>query len=169
MAVAGSWPKPATNDHTLSTEVPGLPPAPGIEATTAAVDFDLSPAMVLPSHANLDNAAADNIVSAIEAQIARLQTIIRDVRQTEGLGELPLSVVNDGRTLRVHFNNSNAESVALLMQDQEITTGNIVELPSENLDLPPIAPFEWQDSGNAPQLSFSISTASTVSESFSLV
>lgn len=165
-AVAGLWPK---EEEPISQEAFVFPSAPGTEPYTAAVDFDMTPNVELPNNAELDGVTAQSIVTALERQIARLQTMVGDVQQLSELGVLPLSIENGGRTVRVHFPNSNAESVNLLMQDQEISTGRVVDVPSAHPDMPPVSDVAWQDGSNPPELSFSISTASTLSESFSLV
>ncbi|PRT56955.1 hypothetical protein B9G98_04575 [Wickerhamiella sorbophila] len=165
-AVSGLWLK---EDNLVSQEAFVFPSVPGTESNTAAVDFDMAPNVELPNEAELDGVTTQTIVTALERQIERLRTMISDVQQISELGVLPLSVENGGRTVRVHFPNSNPESVNLLMQDQEISTGRIVDVPSSQNDMPPVSDIEWADDTTPPELSFSISTASTLSESFSLV
>lgn len=100
------------------------------EGTSAAVDFNFLPKISFSGILELNDQTVERIRAAISTHITGLQSILEDINKIAELGELPVSLEQNGSVLRVHFPNSDVDRVALLANDKGVECGDIVEVNS---------------------------------------
>lgn len=146
---------------TLASDALSGPPL--VPITTVAVEFDFVPQFVLPLVAELNDSTLQNVDSTLKQGIVSLNQVASDIRKLAQLGELPISMHGD--KLRVHFPNCDREKVDLLLADQGVVRGRIIEvLGAAPGGVPPVDIAQGEAVGDmTPGLSFSDSSAVTSS------
>lgn len=104
----------ATQDGSVFSSTSSL----SVKPTKKASSSSSSPPATLLASGFLDELAAD-----FSRALSDLTLTMRDVRALSALGDLPVSVLDKGRTLRVRFPGVDAESVERLCDDAGVTRG----------------------------------------------
>lgn len=129
-----------------------------VPTTTVAVEFDFEPQLLLPLVAELNESTLDAVKSALRTSMARLTGAASDIQKLAQFGELPISA--HGSKVRVHFPNCDTEKVKLLLCDQGVLCGRVIEiLGAAPGGVPPVDMQPDMDGDESPGLSFSDSSA----------
>lgn len=142
----------------------GSPELAALDGSTAAVDFTILPRLSFSGIAGLNDETVEQIRNAISAHIASLHSVLEDINKIAELGELPVSLEQNGTVLRIHFPNSDVDRVALLTDDKGVESGDIVEVssaPSSSSSLADSVSSSGSSSGSS-----SVSSLSASAESF---
>lgn len=149
-------------------------PVPQSSRTASAVDFDLTARICIPENKGLDAELLSAVEQRVDAQISHLKSILADIKRVGQIGELPVSVMNNGASIRVHFPNTDCEHTERLLSDAQVRFGRVVEEVSHFESVPETAEsFLWEDAHTSPGLSdettvslLSVPTVSATSLSF---
>lgn len=102
---------------------------------SSALDFDINPRLALPLVSELTDATVSSIGEELEMQRSKLQLILNEFKRVSELGELPVSVEQNGSVLRIHFPNCDPEQLRTLCDEKGVIWGKIVEIISPNSHL----------------------------------
>lgn len=114
---------------------------PETSVVSAAVDFNLTPRLGLPVVGELNDDMLGAVRTAISSQIANLRAVLADVDRIAELGELPVSIEQNGTVLRVHLPNCDADRANVLVDEKEVTHGRTVEIVAPRIQVPGTDPL----------------------------
>lgn len=127
---------------------------------SSALDFDINPRLTLPLVSELTEETVSSIGDEFEMQRTKLQLILSEFKRVSELGELPVSVEQNGLVLRVHFPNCDPERLKTLCDEKDIVWGRIVEIinPNNHFNETDLESIRSSSSSSAPSTTSSISS-----------